>query len=261
MTFPMTARSRRRCCCFCVCIHRGRTTSLGPDEIHTEPQAPVQSYLDGFGNLCCRFMAPAGRSGCRNDGIDRETRGAGPVAPDARSTRRAICPTNAGLSAGQPLLRDRPAVRDRLAAVRQTPPGWARVQAICDFVHNHVRFGYEHARADQDCLRGLSRAVRRLPRLRASGGHLLPLHEHPGALLHRLSRRHRRAAGLGPMDFRAWFEAYLGGRWYTFDARHNIPRIGRVLIGRGRDAADVPLSNSFGMTVLKNFTVVTEEIA
>ena len=92
--------------------------------------------------------------------------------------------------------------------------------------------------------------------------HVLPLHEHPGALLHRLPRRHRRAARVpDPMDFAGWFEAYLGGRWYTFDARNNMPRIGRVLIARGRDASDVAIATTFGPNVLKRFVVHTEEIA
>ena len=76
----------------------------------------------------------------------------------------------------------------------------------------------------------------------------MPLHEHSGALLHRLSRRHRRAA------------PYLGGCWYTFDARHNKPRIGRILMARGRDATDVAIVTSFGPCALAGFNVITEEV-
>ena len=90
--------------------------------------------------------------------------------------------------------------------------------------------------------------------------HVLPLLEYSGALLHRISRRHRHDAPYGPMDFAGWFEAYLGGRWYTFDARNNIPRIGRVLIALGRDAADVPMTYTFGPNTLVSFRVWTDEV-
>jgi transglutaminase-like putative cysteine protease len=63
-----------------------------------------------------------------------------------------------------------------------------------------------------------------------------------------------------PMDFHAWFEAYVGGRWYTFDARHNVPRVGRVVIGYGRDAADVALTTSYGALRLVKFTVWSDEV-
>ena len=99
-----------------------------------------------------------------------------------------------------------------------------------------------------------------MPRFRPPGGDVLPLHEHPGALLHRVFERCRRAAAACSMDFAGWFEAYLGGGWHTFDPRNNVPRIGRVLMARGRDAVDVPISNTFGPNTLVGFTVWTNEI-
>ena len=99
-----------------------------------------------------------------------------------------------------------------------------------------------------------------MPRLRPPRHHALPLHEHSCALLHRLSRGYRCAPEDLPMDFSAWFEAYLGGRWYTFDARHNTPRIGRILIAHGRDATDVAIVTSFGPHTLVGFNVVTDEV-
>ena len=144
----------------------------------------------------------------------------------------------------------------------KTPTGWARVQAICDFVHSHIAFGYEHARMTRSGAGSLTRAHRRVPRLRASRRRLLPLHEHSGALLHRLPGRHRRAAAVRRRWISpAWFEAYLDGRWYTFDARNNTPRIGRVLIARGRDASDVAISTTFGPNTLESFRVWTDEVA
>ena len=141
-----------------------------------------------------------------------------------------------------------------------SPPGWARVQAICDFVHSHVRFGYDHARPTKSAwdvhqeragvCRDFAHLAVTLCRCmnipaRYCTGYLGDIGVPPSD---------------APMDFSAWFEAFLGGRWYTFDARHNRPRIGRVLMARGRDAADVALSNSFGMTTLAGFKVRADEL-
>jgi transglutaminase-like putative cysteine protease len=141
-----------------------------------------------------------------------------------------------------------------------TPPGWDRVQSICDYVHERIKFGYQYAR----------------PTRTASDGHAERLgvcrdFAHLAITLTRcMNIPARYCTGyLGdigvppdpnPMDFSAWFEAHLGGRWFTFDARHNVPRIGRILIGRGRDAADVAISTSFGQSTLRKFSVVTEEL-
>ena len=155
---------------------------------------------------------------------------------------------------------------DRLSDIawnlfENTPPGWARVQAICDFVHNHIAFGYEHARPTKTAWEAFNEGNGVCRDYAHLADRLLPLHEHPGALLHRLSRRHRHARRpMPPMDFAGWFEAYLGGRWYTFDARNNMPRIGRVLIAQGRDAADVPITQTFGPNTLVSFKVWTDEV-
>jgi transglutaminase-like putative cysteine protease len=142
-----------------------------------------------------------------------------------------------------------------------TPPGWARVQAICDFVHQHITFGYDHARSTKTAWEAFNErkgVCRDFAHLAIS---VLPLHEHPGALLHGLPRRHRHPPAGCPMDFAAWFEAYLGGTWYTFDPRNNVPRIGRILIARGRDATDVAIATTFGPNTLESFRVVTDEVA
>jgi transglutaminase-like putative cysteine protease len=142
----------------------------------------------------------------------------------------------------------------------KTPEGWPRVQAICDFVHSHVRFGYPHARATRTAMdtfverRGVCRDFAHLAvtlcrcmniPARYCTGYLGDIGVPPEP---------------DPMDFSAWFEVYLGGRWYTFDARHNVPRIGRIVMARGRDAADVAFSTTFGPNTLRRFTVVTDEI-
>jgi len=139
------------------------------------------------------------------------------------------------------------------------PTGWARVQAICDHVHERLTFGYQHASATRTAWEGF-REQRGVCR---DFAHLAI------TLCRCMNIPARYCTGyLGdigippapePMDFSAWFEAYLGGRWYTFDARHNTPRIGRILMAHGRDATDVALSTSFGVTRLASFDVHTEE--
>ena len=144
---------------------------------------------------------------------------------------------------------------------KETAPGWARVQAICDYVHNHLTFGYQFAGPTKSAhdvhaeRRGVCRDFAHLA-VTLSRCMNIPARYCTGYL-----------GDIGvppdpaPMDFSAWFEVYLSGHWYTFDARHNTPRIGRILMARGRDAADVPLSTSFGPTTLDLFKVHTEEIA
>ena len=142
----------------------------------------------------------------------------------------------------------------------RTPPGWARVHAICDFVHNHISFGYEHARDTRTAWeafnegRGVCRDYAHLAiafcrcmniPARYCSGYLGDIGVPPP---------------YGPMDFAGWFEAYLGGRWYTFDPRNNVPRIGRVLMARGRDAIDVAISTTFGPNTLLSFKVWTDEV-
>jgi transglutaminase-like putative cysteine protease len=163
------------------------------------------------------------------------------------------------------LLGSRYCETDRLsetawALFAKTPPGWARVQAICDFVHNRIAFGYEHARATKTAWeafneqRGVCRDYAHLAiafcrcmniPARYCTGYLGDMGTPPP---------------WGVMDFAGWFEAYLGGRWHVFDARNNVPRIGRVLIARGRDAADVAIATTFGPNILKKFTVWTDEV-
>jgi len=142
----------------------------------------------------------------------------------------------------------------------QTPPGWGRVQAICDYVHRHITFGYEHARMTRTALEAFHDRT----------GVCRDFTHLAVAFCRCMSIPARYCTGyLGdigvppvddPMDFSAWFEVFLGGQWHTFDARHNTPRIGRVLIARGRDAADVALSNTFGPNTLTSFRVWTDEV-
>jgi transglutaminase-like putative cysteine protease len=240
-----------------------RTADLEvPDLLRTDPALPVRTYLDAFGNLCARVTAPAGRTTFRSDFVVRDSGAPDPVAPEARQHRIEELPD----TALQFLLPSRYCELEFLSDLAwrlfaSAPPGWARVQAIVDYVHTRIAFGYPHARATRTAFeahdegRGVCRDY----------AHLAI------ALCRCLNIPARYCTGyLGdigvapvpaPMDFSAWFEVWLGGAWRTFDARHNRPRIGRILMGVGRDAADVALATTFGPAELTGFTVVTEALA
>jgi transglutaminase-like putative cysteine protease len=232
-----------------------------PDHLRLEPALPLEEFIDGFGNRCARIAAPAGRLRLWNDALVEDSGTPDPVCPDARQLAVEDLPAEALPF----LLASRYCEVDRLSDIAwqlfgETPPGWARVQAVCDWVHDHVEFGYQHARATKtawDAYTERKGVCRDFTHLAI-------------ALCRCLNIPTRYATGyLGdigvpaapfPMDFSAWFEAFLDGRWYTFDARHNVPRIGRVLMARGRDAVDVALTTSFGPTQLEKFTVWTDEV-
>jgi transglutaminase-like putative cysteine protease len=246
-------------------VHPSRASDIiKPDHLHITPtsMAPVTRYTDAFGNICTRLVAPAGQLQLSTDALVADSGLPDVVEPAARQHEIADLPHDALVY----LLASRYCETDRLmqqawAQFGNTPLGWARVQAICDFVHSHVRFGYQHARATKTAAevaverRGVCRDF----------AHLAI------ALCRCMNIPARYCTGyLGdigvppepePMDFSAWFEVYLGGRWYSFDARHNIPRIGRIVMARGRDAADVAFSTTFGPNVLRRFAVHTDEVA
>jgi transglutaminase-like putative cysteine protease len=232
-----------------------------PDHLTTSPSVPITPYRDGFGNWCSRIVAPAGRMRLAADGTVRDSGLADAVVPSASQHAVEDLPAEAIVY----LLGSRYCETDRLSDVawkmfEKTTPGWARVQAICDFVHNRIAFGYEHARATMTAWevfnegKGVCRDYAHLAiafcrcmniPARYCTGYLGDIGMPPPY-----------AAG----DFAAWFEAYIGGHWYTFDARNNIPRIGRVLIAQGRDAADVPITQTFGPNTLVSFKVWTDEL-
>ena len=244
-------------------VHFTRVSDLVvADHIITSPPTPIAAYRDGFGNWCSRIIAPPGDIRITTDALINDS-----GLPDAinqfATTQCAVedLPTETLVY----LLGSRYCETDRLtetawALFGQTAPGWLRVQAICDFVHEHISFGYQHARVTKTALetfnerKGVCRDYTHLAitfcrcmniPARYCTGYLGDI----GV-----------PASSDPMDFSAWFEAYVGGRWHTFDPRNNKPRIGRVLIAQGRDAADVSLSTAFGPNVLKSFKVWTDEV-
>ena len=244
-------------------VHPSRARDLvQPDHLRVSPALPVARYLDAFGNICSRLVAPPGEVAIRTDAIVADCGLPDAVEPAARQHEVGELPHDALVF----LLGSRYCETERLMNVAWsnfagTQPGWPRVQAICDFVNSHLRFGYPHARATRTAVeafverRGVCRDFAHLAvslcrcmniPARYCTGYLGDIDVEPEP---------------EPMDFSAWFEVYLGGRWYAFDARHNAPRIGRIVMARGRDAADVALSTTFGRNTIKRFNVVTDEIA
>jgi len=243
-------------------VHYSRASDLlRPDHLVTQPSVPISAYRDSFGNWCSRLVAPAGELRLSTDAVVRDSGLKDPVVLDARQLPVQQLPEETLVF----LLGSRYCDTDLLSdfAWRQfgsVPEGWGRVQAVCDFVHKHVKFGYEHASATRTASQTLNEAK----------GVCRDYTHLAVALCRCLNIPTRYCTGYlgdigvppaGPMDFSAWFEVYLGGAWHTFDARNNTPRIGRVLIARGRDAADVALSTCFGPSVLSGFRVWTDEVS
>ena len=223
-----------------------------------EPPEAVREYLDGFGNRCLRLIAPPGLLTVRYDAVVAISGEADPVLPDAPLLPAEELPDETLVHT----LPSRQVESDLLLAdawqlFGSTPRTWARVQAICDWVHANVR--YDAAASGPDTL-GSAVAVYQRRTGVCRDFALLAL-----AFCRALNVPARYAFGYlpdvgveppeTPMDFHAWFEAYVGGRWHAFDARHNTPRIGRVLVGRGRDAIDAALTTAYGPAALTRMIV------
>jgi transglutaminase-like putative cysteine protease len=221
----------------------------------------VAQYVDGFGNICRRFMAPAGETVVCGDGVIRDSGAPDPIVPDACEVPVAELPDHVLFY----VLGSRYCETDKLSKLAwdmfgSHPPGWGRVQAVCDFVHNHLEFGYPHACATRTASEGLQErkgVCRDFAHLAVTLCRCLNI---PARYVNGYLGDIGVPRDPSPMDFSAWFEAYLGGRWYTFDARYNTPRIGRIVVARGRDATDVPLVHSFGPHTLSSFRVWTHEM-
>ncbi|HEV7609827.1 MAG TPA: transglutaminase family protein [Steroidobacteraceae bacterium] len=242
-------------------IHYSRASDLvRPDNLITIPSVPVTQYRDGFGNWCSRLVAPQGTLTLTADATVRDSGFMEQALPNTWQHNVQDLPEETLVF----LLGSRYCETDRLSDIAwklfsNTPLGWPRVQAICDFVHNHIVFGYEHASPMKTAFdafnerRGVCRDFAHLAiamcrcmniPARYCTGYLGDIGMPPPYT---------------PMDFSGWFEAYLGGNWHTFDARNNIPRIGRILLARGRDAADVAISTAFGENKLTSFRVWTDQ--
>jgi transglutaminase-like putative cysteine protease len=235
---------------------------LSEHRIRFSPDIPSHDYTDIFGNTCTRIVAPAGLIEMRNEFLIADSGLPDQVAPDARQLDVGDLPHDVLIY----LLGSRYCDTEKLSNLAWSvfagiAPGWQRVQAICDYAHDRISFGYQHARCDRTASEGHEERIG----VCRDFAHLAV------TLCRCMNIPARYCTGyLGdigvpidpaPMDFSAWFEVYLDGRWFTFDARHNHPRIGRIVMARGRDAADVAISTNFGAVQLAKFSVITEEVA
>jgi transglutaminase-like putative cysteine protease len=241
-------------------VHPSRSFDLQePDEVRTDPELLVSNYFDGFGNRCTRLVAPAGKLRLTGSTLVLDPGQPDPVKLSARESPVGDLPDEVLTY----LLNSRYCEVDRFSNTAfelfgNTQPGWQRVQAICDWVHEKVRFDYASARPTKTAMDVFTERV----------GVCRDFQHLAVTFCRALNIPARYATGYlgdigvpagGPMDFSAWFEVFLDHRWWTFDARHNTPRIGRVLMATGRDASDVALTTSFGQADLCRFSVVTEE--
>jgi transglutaminase-like putative cysteine protease len=243
-------------------VHPSRVPDLlEPDELETSDGVVKDEYVDSFGNRCTRLVAPAGELQLRASTLIQDS-----GLPDAAGTNAVEHPVaELPTETLQFLLASRYCEVDLLSPIAHDlfggiEPGWPRVQAICGWVNWKVEFGYQYARPTKTALdvyterRGVCRDFQHLA-ITFCRAMNIPARYATGYL-----------GDIGiyvppaPMDFSAWFEVYLGGRWWTLDARHNQPRIGRVLMATGRDASDVALTTAFGSATLKKFFVVSDEV-
>ena len=243
-------------------VHPSRERDLVTEQVLvTTPYVPYRTVLDSFGNRLTRLLAPPGDLLLSSSFVIEDSGQPDDVDWNAPETPVDSLPDDVLVY----LYGSRYCDTDLLSDVAWslfggTPRGWPRVQAIVDYAHNQIRFDYQQARSTRTASEGHREQVG----VCRDFAHLAV------TLCRCMNIPARYCTGyLGdigvppvpsPMDFSAWFEVYLGGRWYTFDARHNTPRIGRIVMARGRDATDVAISTAFGSAFLGRFDVVTDEV-
>jgi transglutaminase-like putative cysteine protease len=245
-----------------VNIHDSRAADIVvPDYLTTDPYLPVNTYLDSFGNRCIRLAAPAGRLRLTAEAVIRDSGRPDEIVPSAWQHCVGDLPDEALPF----LLGSRYCETDLLSQTAWqlfggTVPGYPRVQAICDYVHRHITFNYQNARAT----RSAAEAFNERTGVCRDYAHLAITFCRCMNIPARYCTGYLGDVGMTPPfppgDFAAWFEAWIGGRWHVFDARNNRPRIGRVLMARGRDACDVAIATTFGANTLESFRVWADRI-
>jgi transglutaminase-like putative cysteine protease len=243
-------------------VHPSRVADLrAPDELSVEPASPMDGYIDSFGNRCMRLVAQQGPLRLSNSTLISDSGQPDPVSPNAREIPVQELPCDVL----RYLYNSRYCEVDRFSMIAlelfgSVPPGWSRVQAICDWIHTKITFGYQHARPTKTALDVYTErfgVCRDFQHLAVTLCRALNI---PARYVTGYLGDIGVSASLSPMDFSAWFEVYLEDRWWSFDARHNQPRIGRVLMATCRDASDVAMTTSFGMANLTHFTVVADQL-
>lgn len=244
-------------------VHFSRTSDLlEPDHMILEPSVEMSGYRDGFGNWCTRFLAPAGKFRMFSDFTIRDDGEPDVLVAGVPQTPVEDLPVETLVY----LLPSRFCDSDRLQDLAwelfgSATPGSGRVQAVCDFTHNHIEFGYHHARVS----RTATESYQEGKGVCRDYAHLAIAFCRALNIPARYCTGYLSLIGTPPPlpvgDFAAWFEAYLDGKWHVFDPRNNTPKIGRFLIAQGRDAADVAITTTFGPNMLEGFKVWAEEKA
>jgi len=248
---------------FMLQLHPSVAARAGASErFAVNPSIPVSEFIDIYGNRCGRIFAPAGWLTLRHDALVVDTGLTDTQAPVAHQLPVQDLPADAlhFLLASRYCEVDSELKQIAWQLFGHMAAGWPLVQSICNYVNSHIRFDYQLARNTRtalDVYRERVGVCRDFMHLAITFCRCLnvPARYCTGYLG---DIGVPRAAS--PMDFSAWFEVYLAGHWYAFDARNNIPRIGRILIARGRDAADVAITTTFGFNELQTFTVWTDEV-
>jgi transglutaminase-like putative cysteine protease len=243
-----------------ACHQEPETLTIEHIDLETRQELAGREYLDGFGNRCLRFNAPGGGLRLAGGSLVRVNGIADEVNAEARQHPIDQIPDDVL----QFLLGSRYCEVDRMLETAcqlfgSTPEGWQRAITIRDWVHNHVQFDYQAARPTKTALDvfteriGVCRDFQHLA-ITLTRAMNIPARYVTGYL------GDIRIPYSGPGDFSAWYEVYLGGRWWSMDARHNVPRIGRLLMAVGRDATDVAITTSFGTSLLTHFYVESNEV-
>jgi transglutaminase-like putative cysteine protease len=242
-------------------VHSSRYQDLEtPDVIRTDPPITITQYHDGFGNLCSRVVLPPGRTVLSADFVVRDSGLPDPISPEAIQHPVENLPNEVIVF----LLASRYCETEHLSDLAwrlfgDIPPGWGRAQAIVDYAHQKITFGYEHARPTKTAFEAHEEGLG----VCRDFAHLATTLCRCMNIPARYCTGYLPDIGVpvtGEMDFSAWFEVYLGDRWHILDARHNKPRIGRILMARGRDATDAAITTSFGPNILAGFKVIGEEL-
>ena len=243
-------------------VHPSRQKDLlAAEKIVIDPAIPLSDFTDLYGNRCARIFASPGNLRLALETLIQDSGEPDAIVPNAPQANIQDLPDEVLPF----LLTSRYCEVDKLSDTAwqlfgSTEPGWPRAQAICDWVHKHITFNYQHADPTKSAYdvyqdgRGVCRDF----------SHLALAFFRCMNIPARYVTGYMGDIGVPvvlPMDFSGWFEGYLGGRWYTFDARHNKPRIGRIVMAVGRDAADVALTTNFGRAILKKFFVISDEIS
>lgn len=229
---------------------------LAPEVARTEPQVPVHSYFDVYGNICRRMVAPTGSFTISSDITLQDGGDLDAFQPDAEEWPVEALPDDVlGYLVPSRYVETDLISDEAWGLFGNIPPGWNRVQQIVDYVNGRTIFDYQRASSTRTATQALTQRTG----VCRDFAHMALAYLRTMNIPARYVNGYLGDIGIppvaDPMDFCAWIEVFLGGRWWTFDPRNNARRIGRVVIARGHDAADVPLINSFGPHVLESFTV------